>query len=269
MPKWAKSTLGASGLLVMCLAAGCGSSTSDRKSGPSGHSRAADTPPPVAFAITSQPHETVIRKKHVVLRGTAASGATLEIDDAPVMVNESGKWRKTVKLALGDNLIGLRASMAGRTSVDEMLSLTRKRSTAELAAWRQRQRILRTQREAARVAARAQAEADFKASVVTIAYRQLMKNADAFAGKHVTYRGKIFQIQEDSSGGGMMLLAVTYDDYLDMWDDNIWVNYDGHVEGSQGDVITVTGTITGSKSYDTQAGGSTYVPEMHSRFVNE
>jgi hypothetical protein len=66
-----------------------------------------------------------------------------------------------------------------------------------------------------------------------------------------------------------MLLAVTYDNYLDMWDDNIWVNYDGHVAGSEDDVITVTGTITGSRSYDTQAGGSTYVPEMHSRFVSE
>jgi hypothetical protein len=110
MPKSAKSTLGTSGLLVViCMTAGCGSSTSNTQSGSSGHSTV-EAQPPVAFEITSRPHETAIRRNRVVLRGTAALGATLEIDDEPVNVNESGKWRKTVKLALGDNSIGFHAS---------------------------------------------------------------------------------------------------------------------------------------------------------------
>ena len=53
MPKSAKSTLGTSGLLVViCMAAGCGSSASNTQSESPGHSTVA-MPQPVAFEITS------------------------------------------------------------------------------------------------------------------------------------------------------------------------------------------------------------------------
>ena len=65
-----------------------------------------------------------------------------------------------------------------------------------------------------------------------------------------------------------MLLSVSDQGY-GFWDDNIWVNYEGHISGAEEDVITVYGVITGSKSYETQIGGETYVPRMRARYVDE
>jgi hypothetical protein len=49
----------------------------------------------------------------------------------------------------------------------------------------------------------------------------------------------------------------------------VWIDYDHAIKSAEGDIITVYGTMTGSKSYDTQAGGSTFVPRMHARYVVE
>ena len=259
---------------VSLVAAGCGASDSGSGSSAQTSQPAAKHLKPVDITVRSQ--GDIVHGSKVILRGTAPRGATLEVDASPVTVNQAGKWRKTVSLSLGSNTFQLRASMAGAKPVEQFVGLTRKRSAAELAAYREHQQILRAQRAAARAAAkarraaaRAQAEANFKAGAVTPPYNQLKKNADAFSGKHVKFTGQIFQIQEDSYGGGMMLLSITHDSYLDMWDDNVWVNYDGNVKGAEDDVVTVAGTITGSKEYDTQIGGSTYVPEMHARYIDE
>ena len=70
-----------------------------------------------------------------------------------------------------------------------------------------------------------------------------------------------------AGGGGFMLLSVTDQGY-DIWTDNVWVNYDHPISSAEDDIVTVWGTITGTKSYDTQIGGSTYVPEMHARYIS-
>jgi hypothetical protein len=63
-------------------------------------------------------------------------------------------------------------------------------------------------------------------------------------------------------------LSVTDEGY-GLWDDHIWVNYSGTIESAEDDIITVYGTIDGSRSYDTQIGGSTYVPEMTAKYIEE
>lgn len=103
---------------------------------------------------------------------------------------------------------------------------------------------------------------------MTIPYNQLAKNPDARAGDKVKYYGKIFQIQEDSYGGGIMLVSVTDEGY-GFWTDNIWVNYDGSVRGAEEDMITVYGTVVGEREYETQIGGATYVPEINARYIEE
>lgn len=101
---------------------------------------------------------------------------------------------------------------------------------------------------------------------MTIPYPQLNKSPDAHTGEKVTYTGQIFQIIENPEGGGVMLLAVTDEGY-GLWDDNVWVDYQGHVKGAEHDMATVWGFVAGSKSYDTQIGGNTTVPEIHAKFV--
>ena len=93
------------------------------------------------------------------------------------------------------------------------------------------------------------------------------KNADDYAGKRVKYTGQIFQIQEDL-GSTVILMSVTNEGY-DFWDDNVWVDYDGEIESAKDDIITIYGTVTGSKSYETQIGGETYVPQIRAKYVEE
>jgi hypothetical protein len=66
----------------------------------------------------------------------------------------------------------------------------------------------------------------------------------------------------------MVLLSVTNDGY-GFWDDRIWINYPGTIKGAEDDIITVYGTVAGEKSYETQIGGETYVPEVDARYIEE
>lgn len=120
---------------------------------------------------------------------------------------------------------------------------------------------------AERAAAEAQREADFKAAATTIPYNQLAKNPDNYRGQKVVYRGQIFQIQ-DSGFGGNMLLAVTDEGY-DIWDDNVWVDYDDSFDSAEDDVVTIYGVVKGEKSYETQIGGETYVPRIKLKYIDE
>lgn len=110
-------------------------------------------------------------------------------------------------------------------------------------------------------------EQRFRDEATTIDYDQLKKNADRYRGEKVVYTGQIFQIQE-FAGGGIILLAVTDEGY-GFWDDNIWVDFHEPLDAAEEDIITVYGKITGSKEYETQIGGSTYVPRMNAKYIDE
>ena len=66
--------------------------------------------------------------------------------------------------------------------------------------------------------------------------------------------GMISIVSIDVFNGAIMLLAVTYDQDLDLWDDNVWVNYEGTIGSAEDDVVTVYGEIVGTRSYETQIG---------------
>jgi len=65
-----------------------------------------------------------------------------------------------------------------------------------------------------------------------------------------------------------MLLSVTDEGY-GFWTDNVWVEFDEPTEAAEEDIITVYGKITGSEEYETQIGGSTYVPRMKAKYIDE
>jgi hypothetical protein len=138
----------------------CGSGGSTSTPGDSAETRAArPTASPVGFEITSHSAGDVVRVHETILRGTAEKGATVYLGGEPITVNQAGNWRKTVPLELGDNSFELSANKSGRESVEEVIDLTRRRNAAELAAYRERLRIEREQREAAEAARRAAEEA--------------------------------------------------------------------------------------------------------------
>jgi hypothetical protein len=245
--------------------AGCGGSESASESS----TPTAEATPVVALDITNPGSDSAtVRQASSVIQGTSETGAHVTIAGAKVRMRGDGAWAAQIKLHVGENRIDVAASKSGSEPSSDSVVLTRQRSAAEIAELRRRREEARRRREAAAAAARAQREADFRASAQTIAYSQLEKNADAYHGTKAKFYGQIFQIQEDSAGGGIMLLSVTDEGY-GIWDDNIWVDYDGHVQGAEGDTLTVYGTITGSKSYETQIGGETYVPRMRAKYIDE
>ena len=260
-------TAGAIGAAALVLAGcGAGAERAEQPTSPAASEQPAPAPEPkpVALSISSPDDGAEVQRARVRLRGTAEPGAEVRVDGEAVDVERDGAWSQQIPLRLGQQVVDVEASKDGREDATRPIRITRRRSRAELAALRQR----RVEARERRIAVRAQAEANFKAAASAVPYKQLEKNANRYKGTKVVYRGQIFQIQESDGGGGILLLSVTDDGY-GFWDDHIWVDYDGHVKGAEDDIITVYGTVTGSKSYETQIGGETYVPRMRAKYVAE
>ncbi len=252
-----------------CSLVGCGNRDSNPPAGATaqiGSSSGSSSPSEAVAEATATPMPDValdvrqpsnsVRKPSVRVSGKATRGATVKVHGRRVTVNR-GRFGRTVPLQRGQNTIVVRASKRGMNPTQIKFSVTRKLTSAELAA----------------IAARKQAAivariANFKNNATTIPYNQLNKNSDRYKGKRVKYTGQILQIQEETGSGGFMLLSVTDLGY-GIYDDNIWVDYDKSIRSAEEDVVTVYGTITGSKSYETQIGGETYVPRMRMRYIDE
>lgn len=138
---------------------------------------------------------------------------------------------------------------------------------AKRAHARAEQRTDKARSVVARLEREEEEEAAFREEAKTIDYDQLIKDASDYKGEKVVYTGQIFQIQE-FAGESIILLSVTDEGY-GFWTDNIWVDYAGEIDSAEEDIITVYGKITGSKEYETQIGGSTYVPRMTAKYIDE
>ena len=243
-------------LAAVAALAGCGADEGD--SGPTAAksaSTATATPTPEP---TPTPKPTVelsvkdrtVRTDSVTLTGyIRPSNAKVRVDGKRAKVSR-GKFTMPVTLSKkGENVFRVVASAKGHKRDSAITSITRELTSAE------------------RAAIEAQKVADFKASATSLDYDQLLKNPERYRGERAVYTGQIFQIQE-GYGGGLMLLSVTNEGY-GFWDDNIWVDYDGSIDSAEDDIVTVYGTMKGSKSYETQIGGETYVPRMKMRYIEE
>jgi hypothetical protein len=196
---------------------------------------------PRAEAIT-------VRAPQLEIAGVASRGSTLRLNNRPLELRGI-RFTSTLALKHGRNTFLLGARKKGHQPEQIELTVIRRLSAAEIAA------------------RQAQVRERFIAQARTIPYNQLIKNPEAYAGTKVRYYGEILQIQ-DAGGSGIMLLYVTDLGY-DVWTDQIWVNYNGRVRGAEGDKLTVYGNVVGTRSYETQAGGETYVPEIDAKYIVE
>lgn len=105
-----------------------------------------------------------------------------------------------------------------------------------------------------------------KAQAVTIAYDDLFRNNEDHVGKTVRYVGEILQVQENfclfcEHPSYTLRVAVTKGDF-DLWDDPIWVDYEGDERFLEADIVTVWGTVEGLKSYRAVLGNQITVPQL-------
>jgi hypothetical protein len=248
------------GLLVSCaaVASGCGSDGSTGTTVARHVTSVASKPAPeLHLEVTKPDNGAHVTADEFIVKGSVTSGARVRVAGHTVHVH-GHRFTASVRIhGRGAHDVKVHATKVGWRSTETSFSVTRDLSAAELAAIAERRRL---RAEAA--------EAAFKAEAVTIPYNQLHKDAAAYRGKRVVYRGQIFQIQEQEGLGGIMLLSVT-DEGFGLWDDNIWVDYNDSIKSAENDVVTVYGVVRGSKSYQTQIGGETYVPRVAARYIDE
>ncbi len=259
--------------VLACLGAvGCADSSSTTTTGaaapavaPTTTAAAPAPDPTTSLQVDAPQDQQIVHRSRITVSGRTDDGAEVTVDGKAVDV-AAGRFRTTRKVSLGDSTVVVKATAPGAAQTTQTLAVTRERSAAERQALERRRDQRRAAAKRRRAERKARARASFIASAGAVPYKALQKDAGAHKGKHVVFRGQVFQIQQDGDLGGIMLLSVTDEGY-GFWDDNIWVDYDHAIGANEDDIVTVYGTITGSKSYETQAGGETYVPRMHARYI--
>ncbi|MDF2791135.1 MAG: hypothetical protein K0S80_4237, partial [Neobacillus sp.] len=106
-----------------------------------------------------------------------------------------------------------------------------------------------------------------KASAKVIRYAELEKNPDKYSGEYVKYRGQIVQIMEDD-GYTVIRLSVTQDSFGWSSDNIVFVTYVGETKYVKNDVVTVYGSLNGSKTYESEAGYQITIPSMEAEFID-
>lgn len=231
--------------------------TSANESGGTSTQETTSEPEHTDLEINSHADGDTVRARTVVLRSEATPNATVTVAGEEAQASDSGRWAIRVPLKkVGESSLVVEATAPGRDETRTRISVVRERTARERAAIRRR-----------RAEAEARREAAFRAEAQTIPYNQLAKNPERYVGERVVYRGQIFQIQE-AGGVGFMLLSVTDEGY-GFWDDNVWINYEGTIDSAEDDIVTVYGTVVGQKTYETQIGGETFVPEIDAEFIDE
>lgn len=98
-------------------------------------------------------------------------------------------------------------------------------------------------------------------------YKQLVKDPSASQGTMATFTGQIVQIQQ-SGNEGIMRLSVTRESYGWSPSDIVYVTYHQPTTAVEGDIISVTGMLTGTVTYTSQANFQITVPSIDVCTVN-
>jgi hypothetical protein len=103
--------------------------------------------------------------------------------------------------------------------------------------------------------------ASLKNQAMAVDFKELNKDPGSFNGKIAKFTGQVLQIQE-SNGYGIARLAVTKESYGWSSSDVVYVEYQGHTDAVDDDVVTAYGQLTGSKTYESQAHFQITIPSM-------
>ena len=107
----------------------------------------------------------------------------------------------------------------------------------------------------------------FKDSCQTYTYDEIARNPSDYMGENAKFRGEVIQIQE-SGTDCVMRVNVTQGSYG--WSDTIYATYTrGNKESRilEDDIITMWGTLQGTKTYTTVLGASVTIPEMSVKYI--
>lgn len=181
---------------------------------------------------------TVEGQDTVTLQGSVTPGAGVRVNGSEATVAGS-TWQLGVSVHLGRNTFRVDAAKRGYQASRQAVTLTRHQSQAE-----------------------------YEASAEQVPYNDLTKDSGPYIRKVVSFRGQIFQIQQNGDRGGMILLSVTDDGY-GVWTDNVYVTYDGSTPANTNDVVTIYGRVQQEQTYTSQAGYDITVPAVHAKYIDQ
>lgn len=188
------------------------------------------------------------------------------MNEHPVTVT-GGHWARTVHLNLGENALRFEATLAGHNAASESITVTRSQTQAEREVEERAKKEREEREHREEQEKREHEEAEYKANAQSIPFADLNKDVERYVGDKVTYEGEIFQIHEEGTEGGWMLVNVTKGEY-EIWSNPVYVSFHTHVQGSEKSIVSFWGEVKGTKSYETKIGGHNEVPEIEAQYVS-
>ena len=110
---------------------------------------------------------------------------------------------------------------------------------------------------------------EFIAQCQTIGYKDVARNPDNYKGVKAKFTGKVVQVQEGMFNTIVMRVNVTKGSY-GIWEDTVYANYtysEGESKILEDDIITMYGTIKGTKTYTTVLGSSVTIPQLDVKYI--
>jgi hypothetical protein len=98
------------------------------------------------------------------------------------------------------------------------------------------------------------------------AYAELKKNPEGYAGTRCKFKGQVVQAMVE--GDGTMLRINVTDMGYGYWDDTVYVTIKGNTPAVENSIVMVYGTITGSETYESEAGWSITIPAVEAKYVD-
>jgi hypothetical protein len=178
-------------ICLVALVAGCGSNTTTTK-------QAAATPPPEPSVELHLNQGSFSQTgSQATLTGTVTPGAAVTVSEHPAAVHGSD-WHATVQhLHVGENTIGVSASLTGHQSAEDTITVTRHHTQAELEAIAQATK----EREARRKEREEQREREHKeVEDATLSQQNALRSAEEYL--HTSAFSEAGLIEQPSSKAG-------------------------------------------------------------------
>jgi hypothetical protein len=214
-----------------------------------------ETTPAVTETTTSEPSESTktagdfittevydgqeVTSGPLMIKGTVKEDCTITLNGQPVGIEGATKqFAPTINVVEGDNALAFVVTDSQGNAYTKSLKLVGVLSP----------------------------EAYRAVSPPLLAYAELNKNPEGYAGTRCKFKGQVAQAMVE--GDETMLRVNVTDTGYGIWDDTVYVTIKGTTPAVENSIVMVYGTITGSKTYESQAGWNITIPAVEAKYVD-
>ena len=114
-------------------------------------------------------------------------------------------------------------------------------------------------------------ESDYKASCISVSYKDIARQPGAYEGKDIMFTGEVMQVQESNYSNKCILLIHVSKNQYGNWDDLVYVTYtlpDGAPRILEDDIVKFYGECEGTYTYETAMGSTNTVPRVSALYID-